>query len=569
MKLLLTALLSCLPLVALAQVDTSFTYQGELEVDGAPASGEFDLQLCLYAVPSAGSALSCAADVENLPISDGRFTLVLDFGSPFDGSPHFLEVRVRGGSEATPHVPLQPRQALRSTPMAQYAARAPFAGLTGVPAGLQDGDNVGVTQVVAGAGLSGGTITTSGTLAIAPGAVTAAMLAPTAVGAAQIDATQVQARIAGTCADGEYFRGFSATGTPQCALLPVTFDRTLESALEFGKHVRVVVRADGRPFLAYHEDGASGMRIYNCADPSCSSGNARYLATSGDPGEGIALVLRPDGRPLIAYIEGSSDTLHVYSCADANCTGGTNTTLESPVRAGSIDVALRADGRAVIAYVSASTTLLRTWHCANLDCTAGASLEHNLYPTGVAIAIRPDGRPLLAAGGNAGSADSPRFWDCADAACSSGTLRPTTGVLYQEVKAMRLRADGRALLLTSQFFGAAGIVACSDVNCTSANGIAVAGCTRTSDADLALRADGTAVIACASGSSGSSLFGLVLHDCTNASCSSGSARALLPEGRAGNAAAVALRSDDRPVVAYQDAPNLDVGVYVCASAGCP
>ena len=31
----------------------------------------------------------------------------------------------------------------------------------------------------------------------------------------------------------------------------------------------------------------------------------------------------------------------------------------------------------------------------------------------------------------------------------------------------------------------------------------------------------------------------------------------------------ALRSDDRPVAAYQDGPNLDVGIYVCATAGCP
>src|SRR5688500_5090181 len=113
MKLLIAVLLSCLPLRALAQADSSFTYQGELKVDGAPAAGEFDLQLCLYAVPSAGSALSCAAAIENLPIADGRFTVALDFGIPFDGAPRFLEVRVRGGAEATPHVPLQPRQALR------------------------------------------------------------------------------------------------------------------------------------------------------------------------------------------------------------------------------------------------------------------------------------------------------------------------------------------------------------------------------------------------------------------------------------------------------------------------
>jgi hypothetical protein len=566
MKRLSALLLCCLSPLALAQSDTSFTYQGELKVDGAPASGQFDLQVCLYAVPSAGAALSCASDVENLPISDGRFTLALDFGIPFDASPRYLELRVRGGAESTPHLPLQPRQALRPTPTAQFAARAPFTGLTGIPPTLLDGDDVGVTQVATGAGLTGGPITTSGTIAIAPGGINASMLAANAVGAAQIDPTQVQARISGSCAEGEYFRGFTAAGTPQCALLPVHFDRIVESSLEYGEHVRVVVRGDGRPLLAYHENGAGSMRIYNCADPACSSGNGRNLATAGDPGEGIAMVLRPDGRALIAYIDDASDALQVYSCGDANCSVGTTSAADTAARAGSIDMALRADGRAVIVYRSSATALMRTWHCANIDCTSGTAQEHNTYPTGVAIAIRPDGRPLLAAGGNAGSADSPRFWDCADAACTSGTQRPTTGVQYQEVKGMRLRSDGRALLLTTQYFGTASIVACSDVNCTAATATTVAGCVRTVDADVAMRADGTAVVACATGDAG---YSLVLHDCTTASCSSGSARELLPAGRAGPAVAVALRSDDRPVAAYQDAPNLDVGIYVCATTGCP
>ncbi len=217
MKRLLALALCSFPLLASAQTDTSFTYQGELKVDGVPASGEYDLQICLYAGATAGSPIGCADNVDNLPFTDGRFTLALDFGFPFDGAPRFLEVRVRGGNDTAPHLPLSPRQGLRPAPTAQYAARAPFAGLTGVPATLVDGDDVGVTQIVAGAGLSGGVITGSGTLAVAPSGITAAMLAPNAVGSAQIDSTQVQARISGSCPEGEYFRGFTAAGAPQCA----------------------------------------------------------------------------------------------------------------------------------------------------------------------------------------------------------------------------------------------------------------------------------------------------------------------------------------------------------------
>lgn len=567
-----TTRLACLALVALplagvAQVDTSFTYQGELKVVGALATGEFDLQACIYDVPTAGSALACAAPIENLPISDGRFTAALDFGAVFDGAARFLELRVRGGSETTAHVALQPRQALRATPSAQYAARAPFSGVTGVPASLLDGDDAGVTQIVAGAGLSGGTITNSGTLAIAPGGVTGAMLAPNAVGSAQIDPSQVQLRISGSCSEGEYFLGFAASGAPQCALLPVAFDRIVESSLNYGAYVRLVLRADQRPLLVYHEQTLGLLRLYDCADAVCSSGTARTLVSVGNPGVGIALLLRADGRPLIAYIDDGADVLRVFSCSNAACTSGITTTLDTPVRKELVDMALRADGRAVVVYRSGTTLNMRTWHCANADCTSGVMQEHATSPSDVAIAIRADDRPLLAAGGNAGAGDSPRFWDCTDAACTSGTLRLASGVSFQGVLGMRLRADGRALLLTDAPGGSPAIVACSDVNCTTAPGGPISGCSPMSDADLTLRPDGSAVIACTRSVSGE--YALSLHDCSNAACTNGSARPLLPQGRAGFHLAVAVRSDDRPVIAYHDQLNGDVGVYVCSTPGCP
>ena len=74
---------------------------------------------------------------------DGRLTLVLDFGPVFDGTPRFLELRVRPGADAGAFVPLTPRQSLRPTPEAlrAFAAdnageadAAPWSGLSGVPA---------------------------------------------------------------------------------------------------------------------------------------------------------------------------------------------------------------------------------------------------------------------------------------------------------------------------------------------------------------------------------------------------------------------------------------------------
>jgi hypothetical protein len=169
---------------------TAFTYQGQLTESGQPASGLYDLQVCLFDSPSNPVPIGCAPDFGDVPVEAGVFTLALDFGSaPFAGQQRFLELRVRPGAATGGYTILAPRQLVRATPEALRAAvasAAPWSGLTGVPAGFADGidnDSGGtVTSVVAGTGLSGGTITGSGTLGIAPGGVGPTQLAPGAAG---------------------------------------------------------------------------------------------------------------------------------------------------------------------------------------------------------------------------------------------------------------------------------------------------------------------------------------------------------------------------------------------------
>ena len=121
-------------------VGTGFTYQGRLTEGGSPASGDYDLRFWLYASSSGGSALG-DVKVDAVPVDDGRFTVLLDFGgSAFAGEERWLEIGVRpagGGGYTT----LSPRQALTPAPYAIYASTAPWAGLGGVPPGLGDGDD--------------------------------------------------------------------------------------------------------------------------------------------------------------------------------------------------------------------------------------------------------------------------------------------------------------------------------------------------------------------------------------------------------------------------------------------
>ena len=135
-----------------AVVGTSFTYQGKLTDGGSPANGTYDFEFSLFNDPSAGGQVGGTVTQSGVTVTAGLFTVQLDFGNVFDGTALWLDIGVRpvGGSGYTA---LTPRQALTATPFANYAAKAPWLGLTGVPTGFADGTDDNTTYT-AGTGLS-------------------------------------------------------------------------------------------------------------------------------------------------------------------------------------------------------------------------------------------------------------------------------------------------------------------------------------------------------------------------------------------------------------------------------
>lgn len=102
--------------IALAQVPQlpEFTYQGRLLQNGVPAGGLYDLTFALYDAPSAGQQVGTTLVEPDFPVSDGVFTLSLSFPGAFVGDQLWLEVTVNGQA-------LEPRQAISTTPVAQFA----------------------------------------------------------------------------------------------------------------------------------------------------------------------------------------------------------------------------------------------------------------------------------------------------------------------------------------------------------------------------------------------------------------------------------------------------------------
>jgi hypothetical protein len=104
---------------------TSFVYQGWLSDGGAAANGNYDLQFALFDSLSGGAQVGSTQTLNTVAVSNGVFTVGLDFGAnAFNGANRFLEISARP-SGAGSFTLLTPRQQITSTP---YAVRSTSAG---------------------------------------------------------------------------------------------------------------------------------------------------------------------------------------------------------------------------------------------------------------------------------------------------------------------------------------------------------------------------------------------------------------------------------------------------------
>ncbi|RME12645.1 MAG: hypothetical protein D6802_03630 [Ardenticatenia bacterium] len=99
-------------------VSTAFTYQGRLTDGGNPANGTYDFRFKLYDAQTGGSQVGSTVTANDVTVTDGLFTVQLDFGNVFDGTALWLEIGVRPGDSTGSYTTLNPRQALTAAPFA-------------------------------------------------------------------------------------------------------------------------------------------------------------------------------------------------------------------------------------------------------------------------------------------------------------------------------------------------------------------------------------------------------------------------------------------------------------------
>jgi len=120
---LLALITATLPCSIVRAQGTAFTYQGRLNDGGMPASGLYDLRFVLFDASAAGNQAGGSLTNFSTAVTNGLFTVTLNFGSVFTGTNYWLDIAVRTNGAAA-FTTLTTRQPVTPTPYAIFANTA-------------------------------------------------------------------------------------------------------------------------------------------------------------------------------------------------------------------------------------------------------------------------------------------------------------------------------------------------------------------------------------------------------------------------------------------------------------
>lgn len=102
-------------------------YQGRLTEAGNAATGIYEMEFRFFDSPEVGAGVQLGETVAQpvVDVASGVFTVALEVdATAFDGSPRFLEIRVRAAQTEGPLAVLSPRQSIAPVPYAVHSASA-------------------------------------------------------------------------------------------------------------------------------------------------------------------------------------------------------------------------------------------------------------------------------------------------------------------------------------------------------------------------------------------------------------------------------------------------------------
>jgi hypothetical protein len=423
-----------------------------------------------------------------------------------------------------------------------------------------------VTNIATGTGLTGGPITGAGTIGLTPG-----QLLPTV--ACATDQTVQWSGTAWVCAPSLQTQLTSCPivgqvpqvglgGSIVCGSLPHTFTKINGSSRS-----SVAVTADGLPVISYY-DGA--MKVIKCGSVSCSGGNTDSTVDSTFVGSFSSIAVPADGLPVIGYSAGGGG-LKVAKCGNAACSSGNTVTTVDSLGGFYPTLAISVDGFPVISHYDAAAYQIRVVKCGDATCSAA-----NLVLTTVAfsafdvestsMAVPADGLPVISYFDR--NTTALKVFKCGTASCNNfNTLTTVATVDYDGVdSAIAVSANGLPIVSYVDYgIGVLSFLKCGNATCSSGNTLLTIDGSGAGRPSIVVPADGLPVISYLG-------FGYTLKvaKCGNANCDASNTLSII--GNVGNSAAlqtsIVVPVDGRPVIAYYDSVSGDAKVVKCSNTSC-
>lgn len=138
------------PELVTGTIGTTITYQGRLMDGGYPANGSYDLMFTLFdaATTPPGVQVGPGVGKGGVAISQGLFTVLVDFGDVFYDQALWVEVGVKPADAAGDFTILSPRQPLTASP---FARASWFASVTDLAEDVDCTNCVGPGELALGA----------------------------------------------------------------------------------------------------------------------------------------------------------------------------------------------------------------------------------------------------------------------------------------------------------------------------------------------------------------------------------------------------------------------------------
>jgi hypothetical protein len=152
--------------------------------------------------------------------------------------------------------------------------------------------------------------------------------------------------------------------------------------------------------LRFDRDTGS-ISVIACADPACARARVGRPVREGfgdrARGAGAAMVLRADGRPLIAYRDVTDGAIKLLDCHTRECPEADTATLSEPGRNAGPVMVLDRSGRALVAYQDLDRDRIVLATCTRTRCSGTpVTTIRRGGGDGLAMALDGHGRPTLA-----------------------------------------------------------------------------------------------------------------------------------------------------------------------------